>query len=66
MGVSGYLGYLAYSVFRNAILFPFTLTFLGMFIIYLGTLYQRNIRKIELFLERLLPATVRRFLPKEQ
>jgi hypothetical protein len=65
LGVFGYLGYLAYSVFRNAILFPFTLTFLGIFIIYLGILYQRNSRKIELSLERLLPDTVRRFLPRE-
>ncbi|MBW4427038.1 MAG: DUF2157 domain-containing protein [Nostoc desertorum CM1-VF14] len=65
MGVFGYLGYLAYSVFRNAILFPLTLTFLGIFIIYLGTLYQRNSRNIEIFLERLLPDTVRRFLPRE-
>ncbi|MBW4457574.1 MAG: DUF2157 domain-containing protein [Nostoc indistinguendum CM1-VF10] len=65
LGVFGYLGYLAYSVFRNAILFPFTLTFLGIFIIYLGISYQRNSRKIELLLERLLPDTVRRFLPRE-
>ncbi|MBD2597146.1 DUF2157 domain-containing protein [Nostoc sp. MBR 210] len=65
MGVFGYLGHLAYSIFKNAILFPFALTVLGIFIIYLGTVYQRNSRKIEVFLERLLPDNMRRFLPRE-
>lgn len=65
MGVFSYLGHLAYSVFQNAVLFPFALTVLGISMIYLGTLYQRNIRNIELFLERFLPDTVRRLLPRE-
>lgn len=65
MGVFGYLGHLANSVFQNAILFPFALTVLGISMIYLGTLYQRNIRNIELFLERFLPDIVRRLLPRE-
>ncbi|OYD91763.1 DUF2157 domain-containing protein [Nostoc sp. 'Peltigera membranacea cyanobiont' 213] len=65
MGVFSYLGHLAYSVFQNAVLFPFALTVLGISMIYLGTLYQRNSRNIELFLERLLPDTVRRLLPRE-
>jgi hypothetical protein len=65
LGVFGYLGHLAYSIFQNAILFPIALTVLGIFIIYLGTVYHRNSTKIELFLERLLPDTVKRLLPRE-
>ncbi|MBD2446196.1 DUF2157 domain-containing protein [Nostoc sp. FACHB-152] len=65
LGVFAYLGHLAYSIFQNAILFPIALTVLGIFIIYLGTVYQRNSTNIELFLERLLPDTVKRLLPRE-
>ena len=40
LGVCGYLGYLAYSVFENSLMFPFILSLVGIGIIYLGVQYQ--------------------------
>jgi len=42
LGVFAYLTHLAYDLFENSILFPFILSFIGLGIIYLGILYQRN------------------------
>lgn len=65
MGVFGYLSHLAYSVFKDAVLFPFALTALGISIIYLGVLYQRQSRNLERLFEGLLPNSLRQFLPRE-
>lgn len=65
MGVFGYLGYLASTVFNNAVLFPIVLTILGIFVIYLGILYQRNSQVIERFFEGLLPEQLRQILPRD-
>ncbi|WP_317105114.1 DUF2157 domain-containing protein [Chroococcidiopsis sp. SAG 2025] len=65
LGVFGYLSHLAYTVFKNALLFPFALTVLGISIIYLGVLYQRHNRKIERFFERSLPQFLRQMLPRD-
>jgi hypothetical protein len=55
-GFFGYLGHLAYTVFKDSILFPFALTLLGIGIIYLGVQYQRRGKKIgALVRARLLP-----------
>ena len=66
LGVFGYLGHLAYSVFKDSLLFPFALTFLGILIIYLGTRYQRNRELIERLILDLMPVNLRRLLPKER
>ncbi len=51
-----YLGHLAYTVFKDSILFPFALTLLGIGIIYLGLQYQRRGRRIGARIRaRLLP-----------
>lgn len=42
LGCSFYLGHLAYQVFANSMLFPIALTFIGLLIIYLGTLWQKH------------------------
>lgn len=42
-GFFGYLSHLAYEVFKDSPLFPFILSFIGLLIIYLGILYQRNL-----------------------
>lgn len=65
LGVFGYLSYLAYSVFQNAVLFPFALTAIGIAVIYLGFLYQRHSGTVESFFEGFLPAGFRSFLPRE-
>lgn len=62
LGVFAYLSHLAHNVFQDTILFPFVLSFIGLAIIYLGVLYQRNISKIEKYLLEKLPAGIKSFL----
>jgi hypothetical protein len=64
IGISSYIGHLAYRVFNHSILFPFVLSFAGIAIIYLGILYNRNQLKIEQFIRDKVPEGVRKFLPK--
>lgn len=66
LGVFGYLGHLARSVFEDSLLFPFALSFLGIVIIYLGIQYQRHRAAIDRSVLGLVPAPVRRFLPRER
>ncbi|MFM1892210.1 MAG: hypothetical protein RLZ44_1287, partial [Pseudomonadota bacterium] len=42
LGAAGYLGHLAYDVFKDSMLFPFVLTIIGLGIIYLGIVWQRH------------------------
>jgi hypothetical protein len=42
LGVTGYLGYLSHRVFQDSLLFPFVLTLLGLGVVWLGVLWQRN------------------------
>jgi hypothetical protein len=63
LGVTGYIGHLAYRVFEDSVLFPFALTFLGLAIIALGVIYQRNRGQLEQFLFTRLPAGWLAFLP---
>ncbi len=55
LGVTGYLGHLAYTVFKNSILFPFALTGLGLALVFLGILWQKHERRITTKLRSLLP-----------
>lgn len=63
IGAFSYVSHLAYTVFENSILFPFVLTFLGLALIYLGVLYQKNRERIESAILGLIPQSLRRFLP---
>jgi hypothetical protein len=62
IGCSIYLGHLAWDVFKESWLFPITLTAMGLGIIYLGILWQKNERKITANARRLLPAALRELL----
>ena len=42
LGVALYVAYLAYAVFRDSVLFPFALMFIGLGVAYLGVLGQRH------------------------
>jgi ABC-type molybdate transport system permease subunit len=64
MGVFGYLGYLSYDVFKDSLMFPFALSFLGVLIIALGIWYQRRREAIEQVVLGLVPASVQAILPK--
>lgn len=56
IGCCCYLGHLAYQVFEFSYLFPIALTVIGMGIIYLGVLWQKN--------ETIITKKLRSFLPK--
>jgi hypothetical protein len=63
LGVLGYLGHLSYRVFEDSLLFPVALTMLGISIIYLGVLYQRNAARIGAQLQANLPEEIRALVP---
>jgi hypothetical protein len=60
-GVSLYLGHLAEKVFRDSLLFPFSLSLIGIAVIAAGLLYHRNERAIAAWLSAHLPAALLRF-----
>jgi hypothetical protein len=61
-GVAFYLGHLAFSLFRNSWLFPMALTAIGLGIIWLGVLWQKNEKAITEKARNLLPQPIRDFL----
>jgi hypothetical protein len=62
-GVMGYIGHLAYRVFEHSLLFPFILTLIGILVIYLGVLYQRNGTVIDGFVRSQLPESMEQLVP---
>jgi hypothetical protein len=62
LGCCGYLGYLASSVFEDSWLFPIALTAIGLSIIYLGVIWQKNEATITLKARNLLPQQIRELL----
>ena len=59
LGVAGYLGYLSHQVFKDSLAFPFALTLLGLGVVWLGVLWQRNEAAINARLSRFVPAGLR-------
>lgn len=66
IGVFAYLSHLAYNVFKDSLLFPFALCFIGLVIIYLGVLYQKNLGRIEKSLLEKLPTKIQSLLGFEK
>lgn len=64
IGTFSYFSHLAYNVFQDSILFPFVLTILGLGVIYLGILYQRNSQNIESKIRELIPLSLRNLFPE--
>lgn len=62
LGSFCYLGYLAAKVFLDSILFPFVLTLMGLAVIYLGTLWQKNEASITQKAQQFLPRQLRELL----
>ena len=56
LGVAGYLSYLSWRVFRDSLFFPVVLSAIGLAIIWLGVLWQKN--------EARWSAAVRKGLPR--
>jgi len=59
MGAAGYLGYLAWNVFKDSLLFPFVLTFIGLGVIWAGILWQRHETALSRRLRLYLPEALR-------
>ena len=62
IGCSIYLGHLANEVFKDSWLFPIALTAIGLGIIYLGLLWQKNEKKITQLVRGRLPDSFRELL----
>jgi hypothetical protein len=63
LGLFGYLGHLAYTVFADSILFPFALSLLGIGIIYLGVQYQRRRKVLEERFRKMVLPHMRSLIP---
>lgn len=66
LGCAGYLGHLAYDVFKNSWLFPFILTLIGLGVIYLGILWQRHEAKLTSHLRAWLPVELRELIEQRR
>lgn len=64
LGAAGYLGHLAYDVFKDSMIFPFALTVIGLGVIYLGILWQRHEQAIGNKLHGLLPLPMRELIER--
>jgi hypothetical protein len=64
LGAAGYLGHLAYDVFKDSMMFPFVLTIIGLGVIYLGIIWQRHEEIINSKLLGLLPPPVRELIER--
>jgi hypothetical protein len=62
-GVLGYLGHLSMRVFADSLLFPIVLTMIGIAIIWMGVLYQRNSARIAALVHTSLPDAMRELIP---
>jgi len=62
LGAAGYLGHLAYDVFKDSMMFPFVLTIIGLGVIYLGIIWQRHEEALSNKLRRLLPLPMRELI----
>jgi hypothetical protein len=62
LGAAGYLGHLAYDVFKDSTMFPFVLTLIGLGVIYLGIIWQRHEETTSGKLRRLLPQPMRELI----
>lgn len=66
MGVFYYMGHLAHKVFKDSLVFPIILALLGVVVIYIGILYQKNKKQINDWLLGNLPETLRALRPTER
>jgi hypothetical protein len=62
IGCSSYIGHLASDIFHDSWLFPITLTVLGLFVIYIGVLWQKNEIEITSKARSFLPQALRELL----
>jgi hypothetical protein len=63
LGVLGYLAHLSMDMFADSLLFPIVLTMIGIAIIWLGVVYQRNSRRLAEVAQASLPPAIRELIP---
>lgn len=66
IGCSIYLGHLASEVFKNSWLFPIALTAIGLSIIYLGLLWQKNEKAITERVRSCMPVQLKELLEERK
>jgi hypothetical protein len=66
LGSAGYIGHLAHEVFKDSMVFPFVLTAIGLCVIFLGILWQRNEQGISSSLRAFLPIPLRELVERRQ
>ncbi len=66
IGSSIYIGHLAYDVFQDSWAFPIVLTALGLAIIYLGILWQKNEERMTRSLRGIFPEKIQQLLEKKE
>ncbi|HEY9713064.1 MAG TPA: DUF2157 domain-containing protein, partial [Chroococcales cyanobacterium] len=64
IGVIGYLGHLAWEVFRHFMFFPVALTGIGIGIIFAALQYQKNQDAIKRSIRSAVPSALRPFIPE--
>ncbi len=62
IGSSLYLAHLTSQVFQDSVLFPIALTVIGLIVIYLGTLWQKNAALITKEAQSILPKSIQDLL----
>jgi len=62
LGIAGYLGHLSWSLFKDSLVFPFALSAIGLAIIWLGVLWQRNEARWAASLRGLVPVALRELI----
>jgi hypothetical protein len=66
LGVAFYLGYLAYDVFADMILFSFALSAIGLAVIGLGLWLNRHYAALSAAIDARMPAPLRRLRPRRE
>jgi len=62
LGSAGYLGHLASTIFKDSWLFPIALTVIGLSIVYLGVIWQKNEETITKKIRSILPVELQELL----
>jgi hypothetical protein len=62
-GVAGYLGYLAFDIFSDVLVFTFALSAIGLAVIFAGIWLQRRMAAISAFLDAAMPPALRALRP---
>lgn len=66
LGVTFYLGYISYHLFKDSFLFPILLSLLGFVIIYAGIVWNRYSERIEQKFRSILPSALQEMIERRR